>query len=206
MSAKQNELPLTRLILNRYGCQYNDRSEEFVSQSASLQKMMDGITKGVDTHKQSDNIKDTMWSCVREKPSCESVLTSLNMRGVRESTLHAGLSDKGVELPEEEAEEEMESSNKSNKSTGKETETNEIDKSLFETMDDYIEGNLRDHLLEIEERLWVGGIGLIKCEDRVQWSTNIEQGMVKLIKCNKNTSKNTSKHKSPSLATPRAIH
>ena len=52
-----------------------------------------------------------------------------------------------------------------------------------------VSGNLRDHLLEIEERIWVGGIGATKCDDRVKWRTQIEEGMIKLIKYDKNTGK-----------------
>ena len=48
------------------------------------------------------------------------------------------MTTKSLDLPDEE---QIDSSSKSLKSSGtSEKETNEIDKSLFETMDDYIEG------------------------------------------------------------------
>ena len=182
IQAKQEGIPLTRLILNRYNCNYNERSEDFVSKSATLKPLMENIISGIDPRSHTDKHNDDKWYDVSKKEQYDAILESLNMRGVRENILYAGLSNANSEIVNSYEETDKLANKKLKNLNVKSEDVNDIDKNLFETMDDYIEGNLRDHLLEVEERLWLGSIGVIKCEDRLKWRSSIEQGMVKLIK------------------------
>ena len=183
MQAKDSGKPLNQLILNRYKCEYTARSDDLIAKSTTIKNIIDTIDNGIDPaiYSVRDNVK---WYTVSSKEQLEALIPTLNPRGIRERGLRTNVCNNKEQLlnyfNEVDALKDKSDSKKS-RSTAKKDDANEIDKNLFETMDDYIEGNLRDQLLEIEERLWVAGLGGITSENRERFRTNIEQGIGKLI-------------------------
>lgn len=187
MKAKNEGVALTRLVLNRYNCSYNERSEEIVQKSQALKPLVDKIINGMNpcANKLESNEK---WSHISSKEDYETIVESLNVRGIRESVLNTRLQNAKTKILNDFEEGCKETANKiKSNNVSKNEDSDDIDKSLFSTMDDYIEGNLRDSLLEIEERLWLGNIGIIKCDDRPQWRTGIPFFFLFTVSQNYNT-------------------
>jgi hypothetical protein len=121
----------------------------------------------------------TRWSFIAGVDDFECLVSSLNPRGQRERVLREALQldfrhlRKGVEkcpFKEENIVPKKIPKSKSSKQQA-------VDKSRYENTEDFVEANLRDQILDLEDRLWQGGLGAIKVEDRVAWRTKIENGI-----------------------------
>ncbi|XP_057315338.1 bromodomain adjacent to zinc finger domain protein 1A-like isoform X2 [Hydractinia symbiolongicarpus] len=183
LQAKENGESLHKLILNRYKCEYTPQCEDIINKSAVLKPFIENIKCGIDTGVYS--VRDrTKWYSISNKEQFESLLKSVNPRGLREQALRTTLSNEQKQIMEhfDDIEKRKEKAlNRKARPTQKKPDPNEIDKTLFKTMDDYIEGNLRDQLLELEERLYLANFGSISVDKRDQWRAAIEDGINKLI-------------------------
>merc|ERR1712060_969324 len=81
MQAKKENITLTRLILNRYNINYNERSEEIVQKSPAMKPLIENIIKGIDPRSYTKT--DDKWYHISNKEQYESVVECLNNRGVR---------------------------------------------------------------------------------------------------------------------------
>lgn len=150
-----------------------------------LQSCLDNIKRGVDPGIYA--VKDkTKWYNINSKEQFFAVLDSLNNRGLREHILTTNLNNEKSQIVDYFLECEKEAEKNANKKSrqvekSKKADPNQIDKSLFKCMEDYVEGSLRDQILDLEERIWIASFGNSKVEDRDQWRSMIEQGMLKLI-------------------------
>lgn len=116
------------------------------------------------------------WSYIAELEDFECLVDALNPRGHRERGLREALQSdyryltKTIEkcpFREENA-----AQKKVPKTKPRKQQT--IDKSRYKTNEEFLEANLRDQVLEFEDRLWQGGLGAIKVEDRVAWRVKVE--------------------------------
>lgn len=151
-----------------------------------LQKCLDGVKTGVDPDIYA--VKDkTKWYKIATKEQFFAVLDSLNNRGLREQVLLTNLNNDKSQIVDYFMECEKQEEKSVNKKppriapSSKKSDPNQIDKTLFKCMEDYVEGSLRDQILDLEERIWIASFGNSKIEDRDQWRWTIEQGMLKLI-------------------------
>lgn len=148
-----------------------------------METVINSVCSGIDpsTYNEFDATK---WYTISCKEQYYALLDSLNCRGIREQQLLQSLNNEKVQIVEEFLEEEKRKEKLTNKrlvKPGKKNDNQSIDKNLFRCMEDYIEGSLRDAILELEERIWVAGFGGIKTDERLAWRENIEEGMAKLI-------------------------
>lgn len=169
--------------MKRYKYQTSSKSHELIARS-KVEKVVENVRAGLDPTIYSETDK-TKWYTISSKEQYYALLDSLNTRGIREQQLHLSLNNEKVQIVEQFLEEEKRQERLANKrpvtKVQKKNDPQAIDKSLFKCMEDYIEGSLRDSILELEERIWVAGFGGIKTEERSAWRENIEEGMSKLI-------------------------
>lgn len=169
--------------MKRYKCQTSSKSRELIARS-KVEKVVESVRAGLDPTIYSETDKNK-WYTISSKEQYYALLDSLNTRGIREQQLHLSLNNEKVQIVEQFLEEEKRQEKLANKrpvtKVQKKNDPQVIDKSLFKCMEDYIEGSLRDSILELEERIWVAGFGGIKIEERTAWRENIEEGMSKLI-------------------------
>lgn len=118
----------------------------------------------------------TRWSFIAGIDDLESLVKALNPRGHRERMLREALQldfkylSKTVEkcpFKEENVVPKKVQKPRSRKQQA-------VDKSRFKNTEDFVEANLRDQILDLEDRLWQGGLGAIKVEDRVAWRAKVE--------------------------------
>ena len=134
----------------------------------------------------------TQWSYLDTKDDLELLLKSLNPRGYREKYLRESLVEsydmivKGLEnnpfklenkLLREEA-----------KQQPKVSRNRTVDKTLYKTMEEFIEASVRDQILDLEDRVWQGGLGIVKVEDITAWRKRIENGIYDFLPGDKNVS------------------
>ena len=156
-----------------------------ISKSNTLKSIVDSVQNGLDPgiYSVKDQVK---WYKVDTKEQFFALIDSLNIRGIREQPLLSNLNNEKAQIVEEYLEEERQQERLANKRqvkpVQKKNDLNQgIDKSLFKCMEDFIEGSLRDSILELEERIWVAGFGGISPAEREEWRRKIEDGMSKLI-------------------------
>ena len=175
--AKESGTPLTEIIFNRYKCEYNKTIQQNIDKSNMLKPILIDIENGLDPNIYAVN-DNNKWYNVSSKEQFDALLTSLSSRGIREKELRTSLierKEKYFKYFDNKLIEEEKQVNKKIVPAKKKSDpkSDEIDKSLFKTMDDYIEGNLRDQILELEERLYIASFGGITSVDR-------EMGILKL--------------------------
>ena len=183
IQAKEDGNSLEKLLLKRYKCQTSSKSHELIARS-KVEKVIENVCAGLDPAIYSET-DQTKWYSVSSKEQYYALLDSLNNRGIREQQLLLSLNNEKVQIVEQFLEEERKKEKLANKrpvkQVQKKNDPQSIDKSLFKCMEDYIEGSLRDAILELEERIWVAGFGGVKTEERLVWREHIEEGMSKLI-------------------------
>lgn len=57
------------------------------------------------------------------------------------------------------------------------TRSQTVDKTLYKTMEEFIEASLRDSILDLEDRLWQAGLGVVKVTDITCWRKHVENGI-----------------------------
>ena len=166
--------PLRRPLFMRYRCNLDDGKEKLISESKVLGSIVEGVKSGFDPYKYA--AKEThKWSGFSTSENVDNLIERLNSRGLREVKLKSRL---------EKATERVRSSvvncvmfravsPESKPARVKHAKGDIIDKSLFKTMDDYLEANLRDQLVDFEERLWQGSLCVLKVDDREAWRESI---------------------------------
>ncbi|XP_076442628.1 LOW QUALITY PROTEIN: bromodomain adjacent to zinc finger domain protein 1A-like [Babylonia areolata] len=127
------------------------------------------------------------WYVLHSRECLQNLMATLNMRGFRESALHAVLQDFSPLLgqtidscpldtlcptPKDKAAEAPRPQIQTRASAPSRVEGSTQSDSASEA----IELTLRDALLELEERIFVGSLGVIKVKDRAQWRAALENG------------------------------
>jgi len=180
---ENNAEQLKELVFKRYKCNYDEKSKEFIDNSSVIKSILIDIESGMDPSVYS--AKDSnMWYSISNIDQFNALLTSLNSRGIRENTLKAKFDTTKENIYDYFAKLEANKDKPAKKvyeKKSKKSDPNVIDKSLFKTMDDFIEGNLRDQLLEFEERLYIASFGGIHSVARLAWRSTIEESMANLI-------------------------
>ncbi|KAK3751462.1 hypothetical protein QZH41_000753 [Actinostola sp. cb2023] len=131
----------------------------------------------------------TRWSYIGGQHDFECLISALNPRGHRERVLREALQSdyryltKAIEkCPFKE--ENIATTKKIPKTKTRKQQT--VDKSRYKTTEEFLEANLRDQVLDLEDRLWQGGLGTMKVEDRGRWRTKVENGIYSHLSENKN--------------------
>lgn len=146
----------------------------YVSQSKLVSTALEGVQKGIDprcyAHKPMQ-----LWSAYTAREQLDALVDGMNTRGAREMNLKTKLEKMmdnlytGIDNCKLLSIETVE-----DKPTKvRPPKGDMIDKSLFRNIEDFLEANLRDQLLDFEERLWQASLGIIKVENREEWREGI---------------------------------
>lgn len=136
----------------------------------------------------------TQWSYLDKKEDFDELLSALNPRGFREKhlrkalvqnyeTIVNGLQDNPMRMENHERKHALqEQITARKKRTGLRNQPPAgVDKTLYKSMEDFIEANLRDQILDLEDRIWQGGLGSVKTEDITVWRKKVENGIYDFI-------------------------
>ena len=166
--------PVTDQLFLRYRCKVNEERLCYVSQSKLLSTALDGVQKGIDPRCYADKPLQ-LWSAYNAREQLDALVEVMNIRGAREMNLKTKLEKTidslytGIENCKLLSIETVE-----DKPTKVRPPKGDIiDKSLFRNIEDFLEANLRDQLLDFEERLWQASLGIIKIENREEWREGI---------------------------------
>ena len=130
-----------------------------------------------------ENRQVVKWSYFRNKEDLDGLLDSLNPRGFREKLLKEAIQqDYGrlvTAIEKCPLKEEVQTQRRDSKAKGKRGGRNQttVDKSRYKTMEEFIEANLRDQILDLEDRIWQGSLGGVKTQDRIAWRARVENGI-----------------------------
>ena len=72
---------------------------------------------------------------------------------------------------------EIQAQKKDSKPKGRRRNQPTVDKSRYKTMEEFLEANLRDQILDLEDRIWQGGLGSVRNVDREVWRAKVENGI-----------------------------
>lgn len=131
------------------------------------------------------------WSYLNKKEDLDQLLNSLNPRGYREKYLRESLVEwydmivKG--LPDNPFQVENRKQRDEVKQNGV-SRSQAVDKSLYKTMEDFIEASLRDQILDLEDRVWQAGLGNVKVPNITAWRKEIENSIYDVFPDNKKVS------------------
>ncbi|XP_060068944.1 bromodomain adjacent to zinc finger domain protein 1A-like [Ylistrum balloti] len=137
-----------------------------------------------------------MWTYISSAEQFEELINSLNSRGYRESALKQTLIDQksrvleligkcpvkslctAPAVPERLTEERERSVSPAMEGTSKKAPVKKMAKGLIkgDQAQEVLEINLRELLLDLEERVFVGSLGSLKVKDRFVWRDAIEHG------------------------------
>ena len=123
------------------------------------------------------------WSFFSSKEDIDNLLEALNPRGFRERTLREAIQQeyKQLTLAVEKCplKEENQAQKKDTKPKGRRGGRNQptVDKSRYKTMEEFLEANLRDQILDLEDRIWQGNLGFIRVVERDSWRMKVENGI-----------------------------
>ena len=123
------------------------------------------------------------WSFFSSKEDIDNLLEALNPRGFRERTLREAIQQeyKQLTLAVEKCplKEENQAQKKDTKPKGRRGGRNQptVDKSRYKTMEEFLEANLRDQILDLEDRIWQGNLGFIRVVERDAWRMKVENGI-----------------------------
>ena len=132
------------------------------------------------------------WSYLDTKEDLDQLLKSLNPRGYREKylreslvasydTIVKGLEHNPFKLENKQRRQEM-------KLQPKISRNQVVDKRLYKTMEDFIEASIRDQILDLEDRIWQGGLGSVKVDDITIWRKQVENNIYDFMPGHKNVS------------------
>ena len=175
-------------LFSRYKCKLGDTRKEMLPKSQVLTTIIEEVQQSVNPADCIINQNNFLWSTYRTKEDIENLTSRLNCRGLRELNLKTTLQKESEQIfhktennflyieqkPEPPPEEEI-AKTKGGKGD------RAIDKSLFCSMNDYLEANLRDQILELEDRLWQGSLCVIKVDDRFEWRDKLSKGIEDLL-------------------------
>ncbi|KAK2567493.1 Bromodomain adjacent to zinc finger domain protein 1A [Acropora cervicornis] len=123
------------------------------------------------------------WSYFSSKEDVDSLLDALNPRGYRERHLRDAIQQdyKQLALAVEKCplKEDIQAQKKEAKGKGRRGGRNQVtvDKSRYKTMEEFLEANLRDQILDLEDRIWQGNLGSITGVERIEWRSKVENGI-----------------------------
>lgn len=123
------------------------------------------------------------WSFFSSKEDVDNLLEALNPRGFRERALKEAIQQeyKQLSLAVEKCplKEEIQAQKKESKPKGRRGGRNQptVDKSRYKTMEEFLEANLRDQILDLEDRIWQGNLGFVRAVDREAWRAKVENGI-----------------------------
>ena len=160
------------ILFWRYGCNLEEGRRKLVPESKTISSIIEDVNKGVNPHVYAERTA-LHWSGYSNRMQLGELIYGLNPRGVRELKLKTKL-----QKIKDKIESKIDSclifkSAEVKAARLKPPKGDIVDKSLFRTMEDFLEANLRDQLLDLEERLWQASLGIIKVEDRNRWRDNI---------------------------------
>ena len=123
------------------------------------------------------------WSYFASREDVDSLLGALNPRGFRERLLKDAIQQEykqlAISVDKCPLKAEIQAQKKESKPKGRRGGRNQptVDKSRYKTMEEFIEANLRDQILDLEDRIWQGGLGSIRNMDREVWRAKVENGI-----------------------------
>lgn len=123
------------------------------------------------------------WSYFTAKEDVDKLLDALNPRGFRERVLKDAIQQEYKQLTiavdKCPLKAEIQAQKKDSKPKGRRGGRNQptVDKSRYKTMEEFLEANLRDQILDLEDRIWQGGLGSIRNADRETWRAKVENGI-----------------------------
>ena len=121
------------------------------------------------------------WSYFTSKEDVDQLLDALNPRGFREKPLKDAIQQeyKQLSIAVEKCplKAEIQAQKKDSKPKGKRRNQPTVDKSRYKTMEEFLEANLRDQILDLEDRIWQGGLGSVRNVNREEWRAKVENGI-----------------------------
>ena len=121
------------------------------------------------------------WSYFNSKEDIDQLLDALNSRGFREKPLKDAIRQeyKQLSIAVEKCplKAEIQAQKKDSKPKGKRRNQPTVDKSRYKTMEEFLEANLRDQILDLEDRIWQGGLGSVRNVNREEWRAKVENGI-----------------------------
>jgi len=121
------------------------------------------------------------WSYFASKEDVDQLLDALNPRGFREKPLKDAIQQeyKQLSIAVEKCplKAEIQAQKKDTKPKGRRRNQPTVDKSRYKTMEEFLEANLRDQILDLEDRIWQGGLGSVRNVDREAWRAKVENGI-----------------------------
>ena len=200
VKARESGKPLDELLMKRYKCQTTcSNISEVIERSTVMKSCLNDVQNGIDPSIYAVTDR-TKWFNITSQEQFLAVLDSLNNRGLREQALLSSFNNEKSQIVDYFINQEKEEEKNANKKVRAllqpvakkpNKDTNQIDKSLFQTMEDYVEASLRDQLLDLEERVWFASLGNSTPEDHERWRLAIETRIAKLISSNTNGEDNT---------------
>lgn len=169
------------ILFLKYGCKMEDKRRKLIPESKIISSIIENVNKGVDPHTYAER-NVAQWSGYSTQKQLGDLVDGLNPRGVREFKLKTKL-QKMKDRIESKIDSCLlfKSTEESKAPKPKPQKGDIVDKSLFRTMEDFLEANLRDQLLDLEERLWQASLGIIKVGDRDKWRDNISSKINDLL-------------------------
>ena len=121
------------------------------------------------------------WSYFASKEDVDQLLDALNPRGFREKPLKDAIQQEykqlSVAVEKCPLKVEIQAQKKDTKPKGRRRNQPTVDKSRYKTMEEFLEANLRDQILDLEDRIWQGGLGSVRNVDRETWRAKVENGI-----------------------------
>lgn len=121
------------------------------------------------------------WSYFASKEDVDQLLDALNPRGFREKPLKDAIQQEykqlSVAVEKCPLKAEIQAQKKDTKPKGRRRNQPTVDKSRYKTMEEFLEANLRDQILDLEDRVWQGGLGSVRNLDREAWRAKVENGI-----------------------------
>lgn len=180
-TADKNDKPLENGHTNEKRTEKNENFERKVlNMFRTYQLNSSEVQDNCDAYKNRPVVRWSFFSC---KEDIDNLLDALNSRGSRERTLKEAIRQeyKQLTLAVEKCplKEENQAQKKDSKPKGRRGGRNQptVDKSRYKTMEEFIEANLRDQILDLEDRIWQGNLGFVRGVVREAWRAKVENGI-----------------------------
>ena len=163
----------SNILFLKYCCKMENERRKLIPESKIISSIVENVNKGVDPRTYAER-NVAQWSGYSTQKQLGDLVEGLNPRGVREFKLKTKL-QKMKDRIESKIDSCLlfKSAEETKAPRSKPQKGDIVDKTLFRTMEDFLEANLRDQLLDLEERLWQASLGIIKVENRDKWRDNI---------------------------------